>query len=126
MPGPLPTPSAADHPYWEGAREGVLRLPRCLDCERLFFPPAGRCPVCGGVALEWIDCSGHGRIWSWVVFHRQYFPDLPPSYVVVRVQLEEGPFLIANLVEGEPAMDAPVEVVFEETGGIILPQFARR
>lgn len=87
-------------------------------------PSSRRCPRCAGGALGWEDLSGRGRIWSWVVFHRQYFPEMPPPYTVVRVRLEEGPLILANLLRGQPAIDAPVRAVFEETGrGLVLPQF---
>ncbi|GIW07701.1 MAG: hypothetical protein KatS3mg060_2506 [Dehalococcoidia bacterium] len=124
MPGPLPDPTEVDRPYWEGARAGVLRLQRCAACRQLLFPPARRCPQCDGDALRWEDLRGRGRIWSWVVFRRQYFPAMPPPYIVVRVRLDEGPLVIANLVGGEPAIDAPVRAVFHDTGrGLVLPQF---
>jgi hypothetical protein len=45
---------------------------------------------------------------------------------VLRVELEEGPFLITNLVDSdgrELTKDAPVRVVFQQAGDIFLPQF---
>jgi uncharacterized OB-fold protein len=61
--------------------------------------------------------SGQGTLLSWVVFHRTYFPELPPPYTVAAVQLTEGPILIANLLDADerpPALDMPVSVTFEE------------
>jgi len=70
--------------------------------------------------------SGRGAIWSFVVMHKQYFPDAPPPYVVLRVKLDEGPYLMTNLVGAEgraPEVGAKVKVVFEKAGDIYLPQF---
>jgi len=127
MPGPLPIPTEVDRPYWEAGRDGVLRLQRCTPCGHLFFPPGRRCVACGSPELRWTDLSGRGAIWSWVVMHKQYFPEAPPPYVVVRVRLEEGPYLMTNLVESAgrlPEIGARVRVVFERAGEIYLPQFA--
>ena len=126
MHGPLPAPNQFDRPFFDSAREDLLRLPKCEACGHLFFPPAKRCPACGGMKLVWTVLSGRGRLWSWVVFHRQYFADMPPPYTVVRVQLEEGPYLLGNLVDTngrEPFKDAPMRVVFKPTGELVLPHF---
>jgi uncharacterized OB-fold protein len=124
---PLPDPTDVERPYWEAGREGVLRMQRCPPCEKPFFPPANRCPACGSTDIHWVDLSGRGKIWSWVVFHRAFFPAVPIPYTTVRVQLDEGPFLITNLVEEdgrEPTGGAPVHVVFQASGDLFLPQFA--
>ncbi len=71
--------------------------------------------------------SGRGVIWSWTEIHKQYFPGMaPPPYVVVRVRLEEGPYLMANMVgtaTRRPEIGAPVRVVFEQAGELFIPQF---
>ena len=124
--GPLPAFERTDAPYWETAREGRLSLQRCEACGHVSFPPTRRCHQCESRALAWKDVSGRGRIWSWVVFHRQYFPEMTPPYVVLRVVLDEGPALTANLVDSDErrlAIDAPVRAVFRPAGDLVLPQF---
>jgi uncharacterized OB-fold protein len=126
MHGPLPVPTEFDRPYWEAGRDGVLQMPQCDSCHKINFPPVKRCPNCGSTAHHWKVLSGRGKIWSWVIFAKQYFPDMPPPYTVLRVELEEGPFLITNLVDSdgrELTKDAPVRVVFQQAGDIFLPQF---
>jgi hypothetical protein len=68
---------------------------------------------------EWTRSSGRGRIYSFGVYHRVYHQgfrnDVP--YVVVVVQLDEGPRLVSNLVNCAPEelkCDMPVEVIFED------------
>jgi uncharacterized OB-fold protein len=76
-----------------------------------------------------MKASGRGMIWSWVVFWQRYFAafeaDIP--YNVAYVELEEGPRLMTNLVEYDPASircDMPVEVVFDDvTPEVTLPKF---
>ena len=126
MHGLLPVPDSVDRSYWQSGRTGVLSLQQCKTCRKVLFPPGRRCPDCASADLAWIALSGRGTIWSWVVFHRKYFPEMPPPYTVVRVQLAEGPFLITNLVDADertPSIGAPVRVVFKQTGGLFLPQF---
>jgi hypothetical protein len=71
--------------------------------------------------------SGEGRVISWVRFHKVYHPAFEGSapYVVVFVELKEGPRLIGNLVAGsaETSTGMKVSVVFEEHDGFTLPQF---
>lgn len=125
MSGPLPEPSRVDRAYWQSGRDGVLRLQRCDACDHLFFPPGIRCVACGSPDLVWTPVSGTGTIWSWVRFDRQYFPEMPAPYIVVRVTLDEGPMLMTNLVDAgdrEPAIGDRVRVVFEPAGDIFLPQ----
>jgi uncharacterized OB-fold protein len=127
MTGIIPAPLDFERPYWESGRDGVLRLPRCAPDGHLFFPPGRRCPVCGSREIHWIPMSGKGKIWSFVVFHRQYFKNMPPPYTAVRVQLAEGPFIITNLVDAgdrKPEIGDDVRVVFEEAAEHgFLPQF---
>jgi uncharacterized OB-fold protein len=126
MHGPLPVPTRLERPYYESGRDGKLRLQRCTACGHTYFPPNARCVACGSRDVRWTEMSGRGRIWSWVIFRKQYFEQMPTPYTVVRVQLEEGPYLITNLVDAagrEPAIDAPVRAVFQRIGDLYLPQF---
>lgn len=128
-PKPLPRITPDNGPFWEGARRHELRLPRCRDCKRFWWPPGPVCPDCLAEHYEWTRVSGRGTISSWVVFHKLYFPsfavDIP--YAVVQVELQEGPRLISNLVDvknQEIRIGMPVEVVFEDvTAEVTIPRF---
>lgn len=124
--GPLPEPSPIDAPYWGSGANGVLRMQTCGACGHVQFPPGRRCAPCGSPDLAWTPLSGTGRVWSWLRFHKPYFPGILVPYIVLRVQLDEGPFLMTNLVDcgdREPAIDDRVRVVFQQAGDIWLPQF---
>ena len=44
---PLPSPMTPEaKPFWDGLREGKLRLPRCGACGHVFFYPRILCPKC--------------------------------------------------------------------------------
>jgi uncharacterized OB-fold protein len=129
---PLPHPVTPEaKPYWDGAREGKLMLPRCEACGKPFFYPRVLCPACGSRAITWIQATGRGRLHSFEIAHQilnKAFTVRPPV-VLAMVELDEGPRLLTNLVNVEPDPGAircemPVEVVFEKlTDEISLPMF---
>ena len=126
---PLPRIGADSAPFWAATREGRLRLPFCEACGRPHLPPGPICPFCLSDAIAWRDASGRGRITTFTVVHKAWFPsfaaDLP--YNVVQVELEEGPRLTANLLGAAPAIGMAVETVFDAvTPEVTLPRFKPR
>lgn len=115
--------------YWEGTREGRLRLQRCKTCQTVQFPPRHHCASCWDAELDWIDASGKGRVESFTVVRRApaaAFRDKVP-YVVAAVLLEEGPRMITNLV-GDHVLNVgigdEVQVEFAEgADNVTLPLF---
>ncbi len=107
MAKPLPASDPATSEYWEGAKMGQLRLPKCMDCGKFHFYPRTLCPHCGSVKLEWQSCSGRGVIYSYTAVHRAPSPafeaDVP--YVVAVIALEEGPHLMSSII------NTPIEKV---------------
>ena len=98
---PLPRIDAQTAPHWEGARAGKLRVQRCKTCGTLRYPPNRWCAQCRSDEMDWIDVSGKGQVWSWCIFHRQYFKGFETEipYAVVLVELDEGLRLYSNLID---------------------------
>jgi len=94
MPYEKPIPVAdpfVGKPYWDGAREGKLRLPRCTTCSRVHFYPRTLCPHCGERTIEWIDATGEGYLHSFAVQHRAtggWAAEVP--FVTAFIDLKEG------------------------------------
>ena len=130
---PLPEPTPETRHFWEGTRAGELRLQRCDDCGKVYFPPRSFCPACGSRAVSILVASGRGTLHTYVISHVA-MPDsgLEAPYSVAVVELEEGPRLLTNIVECEQTpealqLDMPVEVVFEDvTEEITLANFRPR
>jgi len=128
---PLPRITGENRPFWEAARRHELRLQRCGACGRFRYPPAPVCPQCLSEDAEWAPVSGRGKVSTFVVMHKVYFPSFAGDapYNVVQVELDEGPRLTANLVgvpNAEIAVGMPVEVVFDDvTPDVTLPRFRR-
>src|SRR5579871_270908 len=125
---PRPLPDHDTRPFWEACGEGRLTVPRCAACGHVRWPPGPMCPVCQARETEWIDCSGRGRVYSWVVATHPVAPVLAEQvpYVIAMVDLPEGARVVGNIDGCAPeavyaGMD--VEVVFAERGedGIAIP-----
>lgn len=97
-PIPVPTPTSA--PFWEGLREGKVRLQRCGACQSWVFYPRNRCPRCLSDALAWHTVSGNGTLVTFTVARQPtapHFADEVPQKLAV-VELEEGVRLTTTLV----------------------------
>ena len=129
-PTPLPQPTALSEPFWEACREGRLIVQRCADCGAYVFIPQPCCGSCMSANLEWVESSGRGTLYSHTTVHRPQQPSFEVPYTVVVVELEEGWFMLSNLVGVEPdeiRVGLPLEVCFEERSEeITLPLFRVR
>ena len=121
---------AAAAPYWEAAARHELALPRCDLCGLVFFPPRPFCPGCWSDELSWQQVRGRGTVWTFTEVHVPFYDDTwsdDVPYVVAVIELDEGPRLLANIVESDTqtlTIGDRVEVVFEDrTEGVTLPMF---
>ena len=118
---PFPTQGTNTAPFWEGAKQGKLMLPRCLECNRVHWYPRYICPFCHSMSLEWIEGSGEGTIHTFAVQHLT-----PPAwqgaapYVTAYIDLKEGDRMLTILRGVDPMkpedikIGAQVKVEFEE------------
>ncbi len=125
----IPKPTPETQHYWDGAAEGELRLQRCDACANTYFPPRPFCPDCGSRAVSVIVASGRATLYSYVINHLPTpgFDDGP--FAIAVVELEEGPRLMANILDCPQTpealqLDMALEVTFEKlSDAITLPQF---
>ena len=124
---PRPRIGPDSAPFWDGCRKHELRLPFCIDCGKPHLPPGPVCPHCFSRRLEWRKASGRGRISTWVMMHKPWFPAFAAEipYNVVQVELDEGPRLTANVVgTSELSVGQRVEVVFDDIDAeLTMPRF---
>ncbi|MSQ29541.1 MAG: Zn-ribbon domain-containing OB-fold protein [Dehalococcoidia bacterium] len=113
-PIPFPDPFVAK-PYWDGAKERRLMLPRCTTCSRVHFYPRIICPHCGRRTIEWIEASGEGYLYSFAVQHRAaggWAEEAP--FVTAYIDLAEGD-RIFTVLRGVDA-NQPLEIM-KKIGG---------
>lgn len=101
----LPTPDRDSAPYWRFLAEGRFLMQRCRHCRRWTWPARPICSGCHGDDLEWVEPQGTGEVYSWVVTHQPYAPDLarivPYTVALVRVD-EQDDILIPGRYVGAP------------------------
>ena len=121
----LPTPDRDSAPYWSALAEGRFLLQRCDDCGRYTWPARPICSGCHGTSLAWIESPGRGAVYSWIVTHQPYGPDLAQlvPYPVALVRLDEqDDILIPGRYVGEAELQqgmrvrARTEVATEDIG----------
>jgi uncharacterized OB-fold protein len=123
---PVPTPETQH--FWDGTKDGELRLQRCGDCEKVYFPPRPFCPACGSRNVGVFKASGKAKLHSYVIHHRKV-PGFTPPYAIAVVELEEGPRMMTNIVDCPQTpealvLDMALDVVFEPMDDkITLPLF---
>lgn len=124
----IPKPTPETQHYWDGAKEGELRLQQCNACSNTYFPPRPFCPECGSRDVKVTKASGKGQLYSYIINHLPS-PGFEGPFAVAIVELEEGPRLMSNILECEQTpealeLDMPLEVTFEKLSDeIMLPQF---
>ncbi len=120
MPGPAPQGDGLDAPYWEGAREGILRIQQCNACGQHLWGPEWICHACHSFDLNWIDVEPRGKVYSWERVWHPVHPALADGcpYMVVLVELPQaGDIRMVGNLLGEPrdpiTIGDEVEAVFE-------------
>jgi uncharacterized OB-fold protein len=111
-------------PFFDGTARGELMIKRCDACGHHLRPVALACTVCHGADLSWAVASGEGTIVSWVVVHGR-----DGATVAGVVELREGPWMDARLVDVDPAALAvghPLAVRFVDAGEEKVPVFVSR
>ena len=122
-----PHPTPLSEPYWDGCREGELRLQLCAGCGRHQFYPRIFCSHCGARELTWEAASGRGVVASFTVIRRAISPAYEAPHAVALIDLAEGPRMMAALIDLPPeSLQAgmPVTVAFEAWGdATVMPVF---
>lgn len=131
---PRPRIGPDNEPFWQGCRAHRLMLPTCDNCGKSHLPPGPVCPFCFSDDIGWRQASGHGRISTWTMVHKAWFPAFKDEipYNVVQVELDEGPRLTSHIVDSggqKIQIGQRVEVTFTDVddeltlhGFCIVPQ----
>jgi uncharacterized OB-fold protein len=111
-----PEVTPANQGFWQGTKQGELRLLTCGSCGTQRFPETPVCPNCLAEESTWQPASGRGRLWSWIVMHQKAFPSYLDQipYLVAFIELDEGHFMISGIVDppADLQCDLPVQVEF--------------
>jgi uncharacterized protein len=100
---PRPLADNVSRPYWDGLRDGVLRIQGCEACGTVQFYPRPHCLVCGGQPV-WHESTGRGTVHTYTVIRQNGalpFRDQVP-YVVAIVDVDPGVRMMGNVVGIDP------------------------
>jgi uncharacterized OB-fold protein len=126
---PIPVIDSDSKIFWENCQNNILVLPKCQDCGDYFFYPRSICPNCMSDQIEWKEVSGNGKVYSYTIARRpagKAFAAYTP-YIVAIIQLDEGPRMMANIINvelSEISCEMRVQVVYQEINDSFkLPMF---
>lgn len=114
--------------FFDAAARGQLIIRRCAGCGQLDEPGAQVCSGCGSSELIWAPSAGAGTVVARSVVPERRLEGEPAGQTVVAiVELDEGPWLYAQLVDVAPEeaeIGQSVRVDFERPdGGEAVPVF---
>ncbi len=127
----VPQPDQLTAPYWDAARRHELRIQHCRSCGTYQHPPEPTCRGCQGGEFEWVQLSGRGTVYAFIIDHRLMVPGFDEPYVVAQitpVETDDNMVRITANIKGcdihDVTVGMPVEVFFEDvTNEVSLPQF---
>jgi uncharacterized OB-fold protein len=104
-------PAISVKEYLAALKENRLLGVKCKDCGFITAPPRQACRKCSGQDTGVVQLSGKGKIVTFTSVH------IPPEsrrgktpYLVVLVELEEGPWIMGNLPGVDPN-DTPFDII---------------
>ena len=87
--------------YQQGLEEGKLLGLKCNGCNAVTFPPRALCRECNGSDLNITGIEGHGTLRTFTVI-RVAPEGMAPPYVVAMAEIDEGAWVMGNLVDIDP------------------------
>lgn len=97
--------------YNEALKENKILGLKCRSCGAITVPPKMACRQCTGTDMEVIEVKGSGIIKTFTtVFVGAEGRENEVPYVIVIVELDEGPWLMGNL-EGIDPKTASMELI---------------
>jgi len=115
-----PNEDPDNKPFFDAARAGKLIIGKCLDTDKLFFPPRHVSPYTLSNNVAFVESKGEGEIYSFSVQRGK------EPYCLAYVTLSEGPTMMTNIINTD--LDAvragqKVKLVFKPSGGAPVPMF---
>lgn len=125
------SPDVWTEPFWLAASEHRLVAPRCTNCETFRMPPSAFCWKCRRQDVEWIELSGRGTVFSFVIVRHALIPQLqdaiPNVVAVVDLDGADGCRLVGNVLDVEPEaveIGMPVVVAWDDIDDrVTIPRF---
>ena len=121
--------------FWEGSRNGELRIQQCRECGLFRHLPMPMCPRCSSLDYDWTKVSGRGVVYSYVIARHPVHPAIhekdqaPYNICMIELEEQEGLRICSNVLHVAPediTIDMPVQVAFfpaVDDPDVVLPVF---
>jgi uncharacterized protein len=97
--------------YNEALKQNKILGLKCKACGALTVPPKMACRQCGSFDMEAVEVKGNGKIRTFTsVFVGAEGRESEVPYIIVIVELDEGPWLMGNL-DGIDPKAASMELI---------------
>jgi uncharacterized OB-fold protein len=97
--------------YNEALKQDRLLGLKCRACGAITVPPAMVCRQCSATDLELAELKGNGKIRTFTtVFVAAEGREEEVPYIIVMVELDEGPWIMGNL-DGIDPKEASMELI---------------
>jgi uncharacterized OB-fold protein len=109
--------------YNEALKQNKLLGLKCRSCGAITVPPKMACRQCADADMEIVEVNGSGKIRTFTtVFVGAEGRESEVPYIIVMVELEEGPWIMGNL-EGIDPKTASMELIGKEVkmGNKVFP-----
>ncbi len=95
----------------EALKQNKLLGLKCQDCSAITVPPKMACRSCTSTNMEIVQLEGKGKIKTFTtIFVAAEGREGEAPYVVVLVELDEGPWVMGNLISIDPD-EATMELI---------------
>lgn len=89
--------------YYESLKKNKLLGLKCKECSTITCPPKMTCQECSGSDLDQVELSGTGEIRTFTTsFVAPQGREAEAPYTIVLVELDEGPWIMGNLIDIDP------------------------
>jgi hypothetical protein len=132
---PLPVTDEIDtKDWWEACQRKELVIQQCANCKTYRHPPIPVCYVCNSMDFTWTPVEGKGEVYTYTIAYHPVHPALqgrdPYNIVVVELtHLKPGTVrMVGNVVDAaneEVHCGMPVQLTWEERGGVALPNWKK-
>ncbi len=120
-------------PFWDGAVEGRLCVPKCTNCGTFRLPPTPFCFNCQHREVEFAELPGTGTVYSFTVVRHPLSPELAGSvpYASGVIELDgtqgAGARMLCNIIDCDVdtlRIGDRVEIVWENVSDTMaVPRF---
>ena len=90
--------------YSAALKKNKLLGLKCNDCGAITVPPKMACWKCASPNMEVVELSGKGKVQTFTtIYVAPEGRENEVPYTVALVELDEGPWIMGNIVEMEPS-----------------------